>query len=199
MQNTYTLYVATAALAAAWLTAAFAFFSQLNSKHSKISDFRQDWINNLRSEVANFISNFNKCVFLQKKRDRSRAQNEEAIRKELDQQFYNTYGLLLQNKIMIHLRLNKNDSDKRLKKLNCELLKSLDDAVLALNENRCPNHDAMNDKIINPAGDILKLEWCRVKRGEIGFIVTYIMCSLILILGVVGLAAIYRTLPQVLY
>ncbi|AYK18734.1 hypothetical protein C0073_013450 [Aeromonas veronii] len=87
------------------------------------------------------------------------------MRKELDQQFYDTYGLLLQNKIMIHLRLNKNDSDKRLKKLNCELLKSLDDAVLALNENRCPNHDAMNDKIINPAGDILKLEWCRVKEG----------------------------------
>lgn len=121
------------------------------------------------------------------------------MRKELDQQFYDTYGLLLHNKIMIHLRLNKNDSDKRLKKLNCELLKSLDDAVLALNENRCPNHYAMNDKIINPAGDIFKLEWCRVKRGEVGFIVTYIICSFILILGVVGLAAIYRTLPQVFY
>lgn len=199
MQNTYTLYVTTAALAAAWLTAAFAFFSQLNSKHSKVSDFRQDWINNLRSEVSNFISNFNKCVFLQKKRDRNRAQNDEAVRKELDQQFYDTYGLLLQNKIMINLRINKNDSDKILKKLNCELLKSLDDAVLALNENKCPNHEAINDSIIDSAGDILKLEWCRVKRGEVGFVITYIICSLILILGVVGLVAIYRTLPQVFY
>ncbi|MEZ6964046.1 hypothetical protein [Aeromonas sp. S9(2024)] len=197
MQNSYTLYVATAALVAAWLTAAFAFFSQLNSKHTKISDFRQDWINSLRTEVSSFISNFNKCVFIQKKRDRNRTQDNEIARKELDQQFYDTYGLLLQNKVMISLRINKNDANKNLNNFNKKLLNSLDDAVSVLNDNKCPNHNIINDSIINSASGILKLEWCRVKRGELGFVITYIISSIILILGIVGLATIYLKLPHV--
>jgi hypothetical protein len=197
MQNTYTLYIASAALIGAWLTGAFAFFSLLNVKHSKISEFRQDWINSFRSEVSGFISDFNKCAVIQKKRDRLRTQSDETARKELDKEFYDSYSLLLQHKTNISLRVNRGDTNRKLRELNLLLLSNLDIGAKSLNENKAPSPNELTEEIISTSSNILKLEWERVKKGETGYRMTYIFSALILVLGFIGLLIFSTRLPEI--
>ncbi len=191
------IYAASAALIAAWLTAAFAFFTLLSSKHSKVSEFRQDWINKLRDEISGFVRDFNRCQLIQKKRDRLRNQEEEKARNKLDEQFYDYYSSLLRHKAQIRLRVNLKDSDKKLKDENTKLIAYLSVAEDALNEHQVKISQDITDKIVCTSSEILKLEWERVKKGERGFRILLVTCSMILLIGLFGIAFVLKALPSV--
>lgn len=196
MSNLYTVYVAIAALIGAWISAAFTFFSIQNQRHSKISDFRQAWINDLRNEIACFVSTLQKSIFLQKKRDRLRTQNEEAIRKELDDVFFSTYGSLVQHKAQIRLRLNREDTQERLKKLNLYLLDHISTAVECIDNREFDKCENLIEKIEFTSTKILKSEWERVKRGEKGNQITNKFGTAILLFVLLGLMTIIISLSE---
>ncbi|WP_332403565.1 hypothetical protein [Vibrio metschnikovii] len=190
MTNSYTIYVAIAALIGAWVSAAFTFFSIQNQRHSKISDFRQSWINELRNEIASFVSELQKCVFLQKKRDRLRDRNEEELRKELDEAFFSTYGLLVHHKAQIRLRLNRDDSNDRLKKLNQYLLDYVSNAVECIDNREFDKCEKLIEKVEFTSTKVLKSEWERVKQGEKGNQITTKVGTTILLVGLFGLLVV---------
>ena len=50
------LFVAVGAIIAALIAGAFSYFNLVSSKEAKVSEFRQEWINALRSEISMYVS-----------------------------------------------------------------------------------------------------------------------------------------------
>ncbi|GMQ46692.1 hypothetical protein [Vibrio sp. 10N] len=175
-------YTTSAAIVAAWLTAAFAFFTLINTKHAKTSEFRQEWIDKLREEISIFLSTALHMSSISSQIDKS--VNDEHKLKLQDERD-RCYQSVMQQQLSIRLRINKYDKDKELQRLNKLLLAWLDDvAVLA------DNKDYTGCRICaaeaqETASEILKLEWERVKAGEKAYRYTIRTCVPLLLVGLI--------------
>ncbi|EON3347202.1 hypothetical protein ACNHFG_000306 [Yersinia enterocolitica] len=136
-----------AALAASAVASLAALIGLVITKESKISEFRQAWVDELRKEIAEFITAYGKCV---------KHKDELAI-----------YDMI-RNFSMIKLRLNTSDSVGRSSELNNILIMEANRAIEAVQSKSIPI-EANNDitvRILEVSNEIIRREWRRVKRGE---------------------------------
>jgi ABC-type multidrug transport system fused ATPase/permease subunit len=137
------------------------FFSILNliiSKEQKVSEFRQQWIDSLRQEISDHIAALVSLSAIQEtghNLDKDVAKTESELRQKVTSTFTS-----------IKLRINPEDSDKNIRKMNQEVLRLLDEERKLFNESKWKEARVKCNEITNASIPMLKEEWKRVKRGE---------------------------------
>ncbi|EKO3615499.1 hypothetical protein M3930_003214 [Vibrio metschnikovii] len=180
-------YTASVAIVAAWLTAAFAFFTLINTKHAKTSEFRQQWIDKLREEISTFLSTvLHMCSTSTQINSAKSGVRKNKLRDERDK-FYQT---VMQQQLSIRLRINKCDKDKQLRRLNILLLAWLDNVSALADQSDYNGCRRCAAEAQETASEILKLEWERVKAGEKAYRYTILTCVPLLIIGLLGICVL---------
>jgi hypothetical protein len=141
---------------AALIAGALTFIGILISKEQKTSEFRQAWIDALRSDLAELLSSvhviadaYTAGVLTEDDKD------WRAVREDL--RSANSAGT------RVKLRLNPGeDTSKRL----LALIKELEDQYVNDNTANYQFLEGVSNNIISESHFILKREWRRVKRGE---------------------------------
>lgn len=137
------------------------FFSLLNliiSKEQKVSEFRQQWIDSLRQELADHIA---AVVSLS-----SIYENDNHIDKEMVKTVNEVRLQVTTTFTSIKLRINPEDSDNKIREMNAEVLRLLESGRVLFNESKWKEARLNCNAIINAAIPLLKEEWKRVKKGE---------------------------------
>jgi hypothetical protein len=150
------------------------------SKEQKISEFRQDWINELRKDIANVISNANATFNLVHVQHPQKIDKAELWRQGGDKVVAMTSAIA-----MIRLRLNPKEAPSRLilesisqfeeyfsqpfNKSDFEILRKIEEALLLR------------------SSEVLKEEWIRVRKGERFYRFTLYVLSFLFVLGVAAI------------
>jgi len=170
MEIPATVYIALGAIAAAFITGAFSFVNLVISKDQKTSEFRQEWINRLREDISAFTSQVESVsamydFVLRNNPDISQSPKEQ-------QKFVNSISANLREIANMHhrikLRLNP-EEHKSLIALVSEINGLFSDIKAISDVERV---ESLITNLIKESQIILKREWKRVKRGEIGFVLT---------------------------
>jgi len=157
------LTVATIGAAAVIIAALIGFIVAVSSaviaKEQKISEFRQEWINELRKDVASAIQLSYNCLY-----ESQNAKNEDVIHR---------YNLIFRDVelkfILIKLKLNPNE-DEFISTID-SLLYNFGELVKQTSMNTIINIQNDAKKIEHLCHATLKNEWERVKKGERKFVV----------------------------
>jgi len=176
-------YATIGAISAATIAGGISFLMVVLSKDQKTSEFRQAWIDGLRSETAKLISHFLVItdIVREMRRHEKDAQEIMAYLFEKDEHFCK----LEMANAKIKLRLNPTEHQELLSAIAAlrkyTASKEIMDSEAA---------DFLVEKIIQESQTVLKNEWKRVKRGEPVFIATK-WISLITMLMSIILGAAY--------
>jgi hypothetical protein len=165
-----TVYIALGAIAAAFITGAFSFVNLIISKDQKTSEFRQDWIDRLREDISAFTSQVESVSALY---EFALKNDPESFQSPKEQEKF-------VNSILPSLREIANTHHRIKLRLNPEEHKSLAALVTEIN-GLFSDIRAISDvgrvetliaNLIKESQLVLKREWKRVKKGEIGFVLT---------------------------
>ncbi|WP_076416881.1 hypothetical protein [Shewanella sp. UCD-KL12] len=168
-----TIFVAVGVITAASLTGIFSFIALINQKEGKVSEFRQNWIDALREDVAKFTSSFDRIstswqlIQLQERRKATPFDGVEWIA-EFNELSKEDSSIFCECHNRILLRLNKNKDKELINKLNKAKL-SISDRDVMFDKSEI---QSQIDDIINVSQDLLKIEWEVVKAGEKAYINT---------------------------
>lgn len=177
--------IAIGAIFAAIIGALISLVGLIVTKEAKISEFRQGWIDSLRSELSSFMSNVNAVMDtrgLTFDDNNKRFDMVQPYTSKLNEAYY-----------MVAFRLNAGeDASKKLKACMVRILKMVATAgpldVNAFEQSRID--------FINGSNKLLKDEWKRVKRGEPVYRVTrWIAAIAVVVLLVIGAAAVLSRKP----
>lgn len=126
------------------------------AKEQKVSDFRQAWIDALRSEITSYLTQMNAIADLLEVSYQGHEDKLKALSAP--------YQRLNEAHFMITLRLNPKE------KRSQDLLELMAEFQQCISEERNPNAFSNFKRIeqlfLSTAKDLLKSEWGRVKRGE---------------------------------
>ncbi|PRM91919.1 hypothetical protein CJ673_11230 [Aliarcobacter cryaerophilus] len=127
------------------------------TKEQKISDFRQEWINSIRNDVADLMKELHHFYMAYLVAQKESQSNIEFLKN----------NLLITNQIQflvhkIKLRLNPDDSDGIIKLLD-EIMNIITSPTELKDDE---NFDKLTEKLNTKAHELFKSEWERVKRGE---------------------------------
>jgi len=180
-----------AASVASALAALVAYITLVINKENKISEFRQEWIDALRDDVAKFLAGSRALV-------RS-VENKRYIAAHPDKLLVSDYSPELMGTVRtssaealsrIKLRLNLKKEE------HCELERLLDSSVATLNRwIDSPNASSIEafasiDRAMTQARTLLKTEWERVKAGETAYVNAKTAMKSILLVAVIAAAAV---------
>jgi hypothetical protein len=160
MTLTPAFMAASATLFAAGIAATVSLVVTVLSKEQKTSEFRQQWIDALRADIAEWLA---ETALLYRLTVHLTGKGQEADDRAVEQRFANLVKVRML-RIRIELRLNPNEHTEMFDviKALCVTPPKADKAVL-------------NERIAAVAAasqKILKAEWSRVKKGELAFVVT---------------------------
>ncbi|SDB87106.1 hypothetical protein [Acinetobacter boissieri] len=158
-------WVAVGAIVAAIIAATIAFITMVVTKENSVSQFRQNWINELREDIAIFISSINLLDDLKEEEQQQQQQRysdfKSADLKSEEKKHKNDLKYNIHEKYMnIDMKLSGKDIYDRILK---ELIKIIYEDFL--NKNSNPSKEYMNLLNANLL-ILLKNEWIRVKNGE---------------------------------
>jgi len=141
------------------------------AKEQKISEFRRDWIEKLREDIAEMVSISYSFIIEKEKMKRYQTLDPETISPELFQsnkdsnrQSMIIMGDILKTSLLIKLRLNQNEHKPILDAIKLLIANLQTDKVtIAISMSNI-------DDVQQLAHLILKTEWEKVKKGENQFI-----------------------------
>ena len=137
------------------------FFSLLNlivSKEQKVSEFRQQWIDSLRQELADHIAALVSLSAIH--------ENDQHLDKEMAKTANEARHRVTSTFTSIKLRINPEDSDLKIRKMNADVLRLLNEGRTLFNESKWIDARLKCNEITNASIPMLKEEWKRVKKGE---------------------------------
>jgi hypothetical protein len=181
-----TVYVALGAIAAAFITGAFSFVNLIISKDQKTSEFRQNWIDRLREDITAFTS---QVEFLSSLYSFTLENNPASLESPQAEEFVKTIHPSLREIANMHhrikLRLNPKEH-QRLINLVTEINGLFSDIKAISSSERV---EGLIAELVNESQSVLKGEWKRVKRGEVGFVLTkYSALTVFVAMLLLGLA-----------
>lgn len=146
------------AIVAALVAGFFSVLSLIVSKEQKISEFRQQWIDSLRQELSDHMA---AVVSLSSMRELQSDTDTEFVKEtgNIQERVTATYT-------SIKLRVNPDDSDQKIKSLNREVLRLLDEGRTLYNDKKWKEARVNCNELTEASIPMLKEEWKRVKRGE---------------------------------
>ncbi len=159
-----TLLAAASAIGAAVIAGSFSYLSLITSKEQKVSEFRQAWIDKLRTSISEYISALSYISILYKHwsdkpdSDRDKFQMATGVG--------DTYNKVNASYNDIIFRINEHETDEVGKKLNNELLSALKETRSLYNSSDYFKALDKCDGVRDATKPLLKYEWERVKKGE---------------------------------
>lgn len=147
--------VAIGAIAAALIGATISLVGLIVSKESKVSEFRQSWIDSLRSELSTFLASANSIASargIEYRNDKERLETLRPIYERLNETYYS-----------IALRLNPTETES--KNLRGCIVR-ISSYVNSGQQSDFSKFDSDRTEFINLSNIVLKKEWKRVKTGE---------------------------------
>ncbi|MCR9967113.1 MULTISPECIES: hypothetical protein [Vibrio harveyi group] len=145
---TATLWVAFGVIAAAFI-----------ARGVKISEFRQAWIDGLRTDISEYISKAHQWIELYLTFNSETGQDKKSrMKPELDRLKYD--ALHIHSRISLRFKPDDEAADKLL----ANLLKLLDPASTGLDNNAYSNWRGLSDSVVNEARVLLKEEWETTKN-----------------------------------
>ncbi|MDZ5458013.1 hypothetical protein [Azohydromonas lata] len=158
------IYAAIATVFAACITASIAFLGIIISKENKTSEFRQEWINELRNDISSFLATAN--IIRRFVSWGARNLSEEKKSGAITDFVAPKHAELSEVRHKIRLRLNPKEDD------HIELIGSIESIVDLLMPGKPLGaaqglyFDQFQAAVVASSQVILKEEWQRVKRGE---------------------------------
>ena len=147
--------IAVGAIGAALIAGVVSLLGLVISKEQKVSEFRQAWIDALRSEVASLISHVNAIHGATQPGFGGREQKWTHVREDF----------IGANTATANIRLRLNPSEERCK----EVLRLVSELEREMAPGRIPEHarlDSIEHELVASAQILLKAEWMRVRNGE---------------------------------
>ena len=157
-------YIAVGAITAAIIAGVFSYFNLVTSKETKISEFRQNWINDLRKDITTYVSSMQSLETFENYindhlEDKIKDLDIVNKRAELHDAALSAYN-------SIHLKINKNEKNKKAKEVNDNFLQALDEAHENRKAGETEDIGYLLEQVISNAEALLKREWNRVRDGE---------------------------------
>jgi hypothetical protein len=188
------------AVIAALIAGLFALLGLIISKESKVSEFRQQWIDSLREDVSTLLSHVEGI------------RGASVVRMYLHQTIESLWAEckpdmmgVKKKSATIRLRLNPHEAREEERKANEQILDALK-KYKEMFDSRDPNFmqlDGINEQLITATQTVLKENWNRVRRGERVYRVTRWLAGFVLIAAVIvllvhsGLALLHWKISQV--
>jgi len=149
-----------AAVLAALIAGAFSYFNLVTAKETKVSEFRQHWIDGLRSEISTFISRIHMLFALEEYGQKLEDGDYIRDRSQLEQEARAAYAA-------IRLRINRDEKKQEAKDINEHFLNRLEDALECYNAREADDiGHCLDTLLVESAHKLLKYEWDRVRVGE---------------------------------
>ena len=166
-----TVFIAFGVVAASIIAGVFSYINLVSVKESKVSEFRQDWINDLRKEISEYISAARALM------ERLRHDNYgQMIPKQVVMAKKNNHGDLynqmLNSKVSILLRINDKEKKEKIKAMNNEFLSLVENIHNGFESAEFGNAEDKIETLISKSRELLKYEWNRARDGELGYRVT---------------------------
>jgi hypothetical protein len=166
-------YVPIGVIVAAIIGGGITFIVTVLAKDQKTSEFRQEWIDALRNDLAEMISLFS--VLSDTFRLMSKAgRTEDEIFKKLTEN-NDIFCKLEMVNARIKLRINPTEHKKLL-----NAILRLREYIGSEQKGNSKIADGLVDEMVKESQVVLKNEWNRVKRGEPLFVVTEVVSLLLL-------------------
>ncbi len=176
-----------APIIAAGIGGAVAFLAAIFTKETKTSEFRQAWIDGVRSDVAELLARANSLAFYVDSKKKYNVEEGNIVE-----------GLYRRDEDLVTLHMCRRRIILRLNyKEHSQLVSQIDGlAGMAPTEITGQLVGRYAEVITKLSGDIFSKEWKRVKRGEPIFRIAKYL-SLLLFLGLVGYF-LWRIAPSLL-
>jgi hypothetical protein len=185
-----TIYIALGAIIAACITGAISFVNMKIAKDQKTSEFRQNWIDRLREDIAEFTSHVefisSRFQFMKKTNPTvlSDPVESEKFVVSLSENFHAVAKMYHQ----IQLRLNPIEHK--------ELIENLHKIYRVFEKGKIHDFKLVTqliDTVISCSQIILKKEWKRVKSGELGYRITkYVALFIFVIIFLLAFSFFWR-------
>ncbi|BDM64758.1 hypothetical protein NFHSH190041_22100 [Shewanella sp. NFH-SH190041] len=153
------------ALFTAMIAGFFAFINLISSKEQKVSEFRQDWINQLRNAISEYISSLSYLSILYKHHSEQESSKKKS-KLDMAQSVDETYSKLNKSYNDILFRINPKEKNKKHTLINNEFLTALSETRELYMKSDFLGAVKACDKLRNKTKPLLKYEWIRVKSGE---------------------------------
>jgi hypothetical protein len=166
-----TVFIAFGVVAAAIIAGVFSYINLVSVKESKVSEFRQDWINDLRKEISEYISAAR--ALMEKLRHDNHGQmisKQDFMAKKNNHG--DLYNQMLNSKVSILLRINDKEKEEKIKKMNNEFLSLIENINTDFESSKFDYAEEKIETLISKSRDLLKYEWNRARDGELGYRVT---------------------------
>lgn len=158
------LFVAVGAVIAALIAGAFSYFNLVSSKEAKVSEFRQEWIDALRSEISTYVSRIQAVTTLGSYIHSKPVEDKYNV--DLLRERSQLYEEALAAYHSIHLRINKNEKDPVVKEINKAFVHAIEEAQECYKAGEEDDLGYRLEQVIETACPLLKHEWNRVRDGE---------------------------------
>ena len=175
--------IAVGAIGAALIAGVVSLLGLVISKEQKISEFRQSWIDALRSDFASLISHVNAIHGAVQAGFSGPGQMWQHAREDF----------IGANSATANIRLRLNPSEEQCK----EVLRLVSELEREMAVGRMPDHarlDTIEHELVSSAQVLLKAEWMRVRKGERVYRVAKAVAGFVMLAGVVLL--VYAVLPS---
>lgn len=155
-----------AAILAALIAASISFIALLVAKENKVSEFRQSWIDSLRTEISDYMAAVGLWINAEQRWMETGETTKESVWHDYIKTIQPSIERMESTSARVRLRLNKEDTDPRLRQLNNDLLRGFDSIRDLMSQRKYGEARAVTAGLQELAAPILKMEWERVKIGE---------------------------------
>lgn len=188
--------IAIGAIIAAVIAGSFSYLNLINSKEQKVSEFRQVWIDSLRSSISEYITNLTHLSHLYKFLLEKKEKDDHEMFKETS----DIYSKVNSTYNDIIFRINPDEEDKDGKQLNDNFLTALESTRTVYNEMLFTEAQEKCEELRKATKPLLKYEWKRVRNGEPSYKrakkISAIILTVGLFLAFLGLGLIFYSYYQ---
>ncbi|MDF1600111.1 hypothetical protein PZ895_10005 [Mesorhizobium sp. YIM 152430] len=179
--------IAIGAVTAALIAGFFSFLNLVISKEQKISEFRQDWINCLRSEIAQYVASIRFIAGANEIWN-----NDKTPTASTWQDHWKAMQIPYDNAARaftsICLRLNPDELNSERVDVNKQFLVKLNEVRNLVRKDQYSEATVAADELNDLARPILKEEWNRVKSGERNYRYSRNGAAILLLLALIAVS-----------
>jgi hypothetical protein len=187
-----TVFIAFGVVAAAIIAGVFSYINLVSAKESKVSEFRQDWINDLRKEISEYISAA-RALMERLRHDNHRQMIPKQDFMEKKNNHGDLYNQMLNSKVSILLRINDKEKKEKVKAMNNEFLSLVEGIHNDFESAEFGNAEDKIETLISKSRELLKYEWNRARDGELGYRIAKAAA-----LATIGLSIVFLVIIAVL-
>jgi hypothetical protein len=159
------IFVPIGVVSAALIAGSIAYAGLITTKESKVSEFRQAWINELREEIATYISRVD-ALIEHVSRDNAGKFMPPTLQMRVKLDHSELYSEMLKSRISIMLRINDKEVKKEDFNRNDIFLKLIESIYKNFEEHQFSDVYEDIKRLTDASRSLLKHEWNRARDGE---------------------------------